>query len=139
MEAVAGVPRKTIARHYRQLLRTGVLRAVPLPRPQDYVSRFCAELGLSSRTQTATLRLLGEWDRTGITGSSSPVGAAATAIYLAAESCGERKFQTEVAKVTGVTEVTLRTRLALAKRCSERQARLGGRGTDSVRSTPPPS
>ena len=136
LAAVAGISRKTIARHYRQLHRAGALRAVPLPRAQDYVSRFCTELGLSSQAQAATLRLLGEWDRLGLTGSSSPVGATATAIYLAAESCGERKFQTEVAKVTGVTEVTLRTRLALAKHVSERLASSSGHGSRSTTRAP---
>ncbi|HYM40785.1 MAG TPA: TFIIB-type zinc ribbon-containing protein [Thermoplasmata archaeon] len=121
MEAVAGISRKAIARHYRELLRTGALRAVPLPRAQEYVSRFCAALGLSSRAQAMALRILGEWDRLGLTGSSSPVGTAATAIYLAAEACGERKHQTEVARVSGVTEVTLRARLALAKQLNTAQ------------------
>ncbi len=115
MELATGIPRKTIGRHYRDLVRTRTLRAVPLARPQDYVGRFCTELGLSSRARTETLRLLAEWDRIGLTQSTSPVGTAATAIYLAAEACGERKCQTEVAEVTGVTEVTLRNRLVAAR------------------------
>ena len=125
MERATGVARKTVARHYRELVRAGVLRAVPLPRPQDYVSRFCAELRLSSRTQAETMRILKEWDRLGLSSSSSPVGTAATAIYIAAELCGERKYQTQVAQVTGVTEVTLRSRLAVAQR---RGAHLAGSG-----------
>lgn len=111
-----GVSRKAIARHHREFLRAGAFQSVPLPRAQDYVGRFCADLGLSSRAHAETLRLLGEWDRVGITGSSSPVAAAATAIYLVAEACGEPKFQTQVAKATGVTEVTLRTHLRRAGR-----------------------
>ncbi|HII40965.1 MAG TPA: transcription initiation factor IIB, partial [Thermoplasmata archaeon] len=74
-----------IARHYRELVRIRILRAVPLSRPQDYVNRFCTELRLSSRVQAETLRLLNEWDRIGLTSSSSPVGTVATAIYLTAE------------------------------------------------------
>ena len=127
MERATGIPRKMIARHYRELVRIRILRAVPLSRPQDYVNRFCTELRLSSRVQAETLRLLNEWDRIGLTSSSSPVGTVATAIYLTAEACGERKYQTEVAKVPGVTEAALRTRLAHVRPLAARLAGPGGR------------
>lgn len=118
--AAAGIPRKVIARYYRELHRVGVIRNVPLSRPLDYVGRFCTELGLSSRVGTEAMRLLQTWDQLGISGSLSPVGTAATAIYLAAEFCGEPRHQTQVAKATGVTEVTLRSRIALARGLAKR-------------------
>jgi transcription initiation factor TFIIB len=127
IERVTGIQRKTIARHYRDLVRSRTVRAVPLPRPQDYVGRFCAELRLSHRSQSEAMRILKEWDRTGIGRSMSPVGTAATAIYLAAESCDERRHQNEIAKVSGVTEVTLRSRLAFARGLAKRYAGSGGR------------
>lgn len=40
----------------------------------------------------------------------SPVGTSAAAIYLAGIACGERRPQKLVAKVAGVSEVTLRNR-----------------------------
>ncbi len=126
IERVTGIERKTIARHYRDLVRARAVRSVPLPRPQDYVGRFCAELKLSSRTQLETMRILKDWDRTGISRSLSPVGTAATAIYLAAGSCGERRRQNEIAKVSGVTEVTLRSRLAIARGSTKRFAGASG-------------
>ncbi len=138
MERATGVSRKTIARHYRELIRTAVIRAVPIPRAQEYVSRFCANLGLSSRVRTQTVRLLEEWDRVGLTGSSSPVGTAATAIYLAAEACGEPKFQTEVAKATGVTEVTLRSHLIAAEERSRRLAGVARRPQEPAMRAPVP-
>ncbi len=111
MERATGVPRKTIAKHYRGLVRSGALPVVPLPRPQDYVSRFCTDLGLSSRVAAEAMRILKDLEKIGNTSSLSPVGTAATAIYLAAKACGEPRHQTEIAKVSGVSEVTLRTRL----------------------------
>jgi len=125
-ERATGIERKTVARHYRELVRARAVRAVPLPRPQDYVGRFCAELRLSNRAQAEAMRILKEWDRTGVARSLSPVGTAATAIYLAAEFCGERRRQTEIARVTGVTEVTLRSRLAVARVLAKRFAGSGG-------------
>ena len=96
------------------------------------MGRFCAELGLSNLVQAETLRILREWDRMGVTSSSSPVGNAAAAIYLAADTCREPRYQTAVAKVTGVTEVTLRSRLAAMQHLA---ARLAGPGTDAPKRT----
>lgn len=42
--------------------------------------------------------------------SLSPVGTAAAAIYLASLAHGERRPQKAIAKVAGVSEVTLRNR-----------------------------
>ncbi|MGI0150207.1 MAG: transcription initiation factor IIB [Thermoplasmata archaeon] len=111
MEDASGVLRKRIAMQYRGLVRSGVLRAVPLPRPRDYVDRFCSELGLSRRVEAEALRILKETEAIIARRSLSPVGTAATAIYVAAQRCGEPRRQNDVAKVSGVSEVTLRTRL----------------------------
>jgi len=130
IERVTGIERKTIARHYRGLVRVRAVRAVPLPRPQDYVGRFCTELRLSNRAQAEAMRILKEWHGTGIARSLSPVGTAATAIYIAAEFCGERRRQNEIAKVTGVTEVTLRSRLAFVRGVAKRFAGSDGQGSN---------
>ncbi|KXB07805.1 transcription initiation factor IIB, partial [candidate division MSBL1 archaeon SCGC-AAA382N08] len=45
-----------------------------------------------------------------LTSGKSPSGTAAAAIYIATLKCGERRTQREVAKVTDVTEVTVRNR-----------------------------
>ena len=119
MEDMTGVPRKTIARDYRELVRRRALRAAPLPRPQDYVGRFCAELGLGHQVEAEALRILQWLDTTAAFGAVSPVGTAAVAIYVAARSCGEPRHQTEIAKVTGVSEVTLRSRLQMLRGFAE--------------------
>ncbi len=132
MEHVTGVPRKTIAKDYRGLVRARTFRAAPLPRPQDYVSRFCTELGLSHGVEAEALRIL-QWPETTVASRSlSPVGTAAVAIYVAARSCGEPRHQTEIARVSGVSEVTLRSRLQMLGGSA---AGLGARG----RPVPKPS
>jgi len=125
MECMTGVSRKTIARDYRGLVRARALRAAPLPRPQDYVNRFCTELGLSHPVEAEALRILRWLDATVAFGSVSPVGTAAVAIYVAARSCGEPRHQTEIARVSGVSEVTLRGRLHVLGGLAEGP---GGRG-----------
>jgi len=132
MERVTDVPRKTIAKDYRGLVRARAVRAAPLPRPQDYVSRFCTELGLSHRVEANALRILERLETRGSLRSLSPVGTTAVAIYVAARSCGEPRFQTEIARVSGVSEVTLRSRLRILGGSEEGP---GGRG----RAAPKPS
>ena len=40
----------------------------------------------------------------------APTGIAASALYIAAVLCGEKRTQRDIADVVGVTEVTIRTR-----------------------------
>jgi len=109
MAEATGVRRKEIGKSYGILLRALGLR-VPPARPADYLSRFCSELGLSSRVQRQALRIVREMDDADGSLSVSPVGTSAAAIYLASIACGERRPQKLVAKVAGVSEVTLRNR-----------------------------
>ena len=45
-----------------------------------------------------------------ITSGKGPTGMAAAAIYISAIQCNERRTQSDVAEVAGVTEVTIRNR-----------------------------
>ena len=104
-----GVRKKTIGTAYGALLRSLTLR-VPPAHPLDYVSRFCTKLGLGNRVQTESLRILKELEKLDGSMSLSPSGTAAAAIYLASLACGERRPQKAIARVAGVSEVTLRNR-----------------------------
>ncbi|MEK6987253.1 MAG: TFIIB-type zinc ribbon-containing protein [Candidatus Thermoplasmatota archaeon] len=109
LQQVTGVRKKAIGKAYGAILRTLTLR-VPPSHPTDYVSRFCSKLGLSNQVQTEAVRILKELDKVDRSMSLSPAGTAAAAIYLASLSCGERRPQKAIAKVAGVSEVTLRNR-----------------------------
>jgi transcription initiation factor TFIIB len=76
------------------------------PRPQDFVSRFASELGVSTRVQERALQILA--DHADALAMAPPLGAAAGALYLAAEIEGEKLKQSDVSRVAGVSEVTLR-------------------------------
>ena len=109
MQHATGVRKKEIGKSYGILLRALGLR-VPPSKPADYLSRFCSELGLGAHVQRQALRILKEIDDADGSLSLSPVGTSAAAIYLASLACGERRPQKLVAKVAGVSEVTLRNR-----------------------------
>jgi len=109
LQQATGVRKKEIGKSYGLLLRALGLR-VPPSKPADYVSRFCSELGLGAEVQRQAHRILKEMDDGDGSLSLSPVGTSAAAIYLASLACGERRPQKLVAKVAGVSEVTLRNR-----------------------------
>jgi transcription initiation factor TFIIB len=109
LQQATGLRKKVIGKAYGAMLRSLSLR-VPPSRPADYVSRFCSKLALSNQVQSESLRILKELEKIDSSMSLSPVGTAAAAIYLASLARGERRPQKAIAKVAGVSEVTLRNR-----------------------------
>jgi transcription initiation factor TFIIB len=137
LQQVTGVRKKTIGKAYGALLRSLTLR-VPPSHPQDYISRFCSKLGLSNTVQTEALKILKELEKIDSSMSLSPSGTAAAAIYLASLSCGERRPQKAIAKVAGVSEVTLRNRFQFMEGFMERLTLPRGRAPKLVVPDPTP-
>ncbi|MCK4348001.1 MAG: transcription initiation factor IIB, partial [Thermoplasmatales archaeon] len=105
----AHMSKKEIGRNYRFIARELKLKLLPTS-PQDYISRFCSDLKLSSDAQAKTLEILKEAAKHELTSGRGPTGIAAASIYISSILCGERRTQHEVAEILGVTEVTIRNR-----------------------------
>lgn len=103
------ISKKEIGRLYRYISRELGLKLLPTS-PEDYISRFCSELTLSNDVQVKALDILKEAARHELTSGRGPTGMAAASIYIASVLCGERRTQSEIASVAGVTEVTIRNR-----------------------------
>ena len=106
---IANISKKEIGRTYRYVSRELRLKLLPTS-PEDYISRFCSKLKLSSDVQAKTLEILKEAAHRELTSGRGPSGMAAASLYIASVLCGERRTQREVADVAGVTEVTIRNR-----------------------------
>ena len=106
---MAGIGRKRLTKTVSVLSRKLGLRPKPVD-ATDYVARFCSELSLGEDVRVLAGSILA---KTGGENSLSPPGTAASAIYLAALSRGQRVPQKRVAKVAGVSEVTLRSHFKL--------------------------
>jgi len=104
------VSKKKIGAHYRMLATKLQLR-MPIPGPEQYVTRFITELGLPAAVQMMTLDILerARSERNLVTGRD-PRGLAAAAIYIASIITEQRITQRAIAKTAGVTEVTIRNR-----------------------------
>jgi len=105
----ANMSKKETGRNYRFISRELKLKLLPTS-PQDYISRFCSELKLSSDVQAKTLEILKEAAKHELTSGRGPTGIAAASLYIASVLCGERRTQSEISEVAGVTEVTIRNR-----------------------------
>jgi transcription initiation factor TFIIB len=106
---VSHVKKKEVGRNYRNISRKLELKLLPTV-PQDYISRFCSQLTLSSDVQIKAIHILKKATQKELTSGRGPTGMAAASIYISSVLCGERRTQKEVADVAGVTEVTIRNR-----------------------------
>ena len=109
IENATKVGRKDIIKTCKLLAKRLDMRLAPTS-PLEYVSSFCAKLNLKKPVEARAREIVNEALNRDITSGRGPTGIAASAIYIAAILCDDRKTQKDVAEATGVTEVTLRVR-----------------------------
>jgi transcription initiation factor TFIIB len=107
--AASNVKKKDIARSYRLLVNEMDLK-MPVVDPAKCVTRIASRAKVSEKTQRRALQILAKAGQAGISAGKDPMGLAASAIYVACTLEGESISQREVAKASGVTEVTIRNR-----------------------------
>lgn len=106
---VSNVSKKQIGKNYRFMCRELGIKLRPTS-PADYVSRFGSKLDLSGEIQAKAVEIINHAIEKGLSSGRGPTGVAAAALYIASVLLGERKTQSEIADVAGVTEVTIRNR-----------------------------
>jgi len=84
-------------------------------RAEDFVPRFASQLGLDAVVSEKALSLVAKGNVTKSLEANSPVGIAAGALYLASEELDKPLTQAEIARLTGVSEVTIRKHYRLLK------------------------
>lgn len=108
LQEVAGAQEITVHRlaATAKLVTRTVRLTTPPPKARDFVFRFASALNVSAPVQERAFILLD--DHAEELAMAPPLGAAAGALYLAAELQGEKLKQSDVSRVAGVSEVTLR-------------------------------
>jgi len=101
--------RKEISRNYR-LIRRELNLTMPVDYPAKYVPKIVSKAGLSQKTGTLAIELLQKAKEMKVIVGKGPVGIAAAALYIASFMNGEAITQRKLARVAGVTEVTVRNR-----------------------------
>ncbi len=103
----ADISERELGKNYRYVARELDLRIVPV-NPEDFVSRYAEELGLSGEIQGNARELISEAREKEIVAGKSPDSIVAAALYVAAKLDGRDITQKEVADSVDVTEVTVR-------------------------------
>ncbi|KPV45971.1 MULTISPECIES: transcription initiation factor IIB [Acidiplasma] len=106
---VSYVNKKKIGKAYRHLAKELALNIKPAT-PYSYVSQFCNKLDLDKKVIIDSENIIRLASESGISMGKGPTGVAAAAIYIAAIKNGKSRTQKDVARVSGVTEVTIRNR-----------------------------
>ncbi len=112
--AVAG-RRSEIGRTFKMVQRSGVV-AVPGVGSRAFLTRYAQELALSPKVRSTVESMLDTARDDAELSGLSPHGLVAALIYLAAEKNGERRSRAQVARVSAVTEVTLRSTCRLVEK-----------------------
>ena len=105
----SNVSKKQIGKTYRFILRELKIKLNPTS-PSDYSPRFASTLGLSGEVQAKAIAIINKAKDCGLCSGKGPTGLAAAAIYIASVLLNDRRTQSDIADVAGVTEVTIRNR-----------------------------
>ena len=108
---VARVDKKEIGRSFRFISKELMLNLNPT-KPQDYLTRFISELGLSPECHKMAKKIIRLAEVRGLTSGRGPTGVCAASIYAACILCKERRTQRKIANIALVTEVTVRNRFS---------------------------
>ena len=114
-----GARRSEVGRAFKVIQR-GLDRPIPSVGSRAFLARYAEELALSQPVRSTVESMLETAHQDPELSGLSPHGLVAAVIYLAAEQHGERRSRAQVARVSAVTEVTLRSTSRLVERLFNR-------------------
>lgn len=103
---------KDVSKHLRLLVESLDLRLASYD-SSDFVSRIASSVGIGEKTQRDARVILARAKEKGLIEGKNPVAMAATTIYLSSVINKENKTQREIARASGISEVTIRSRTRL--------------------------
>ncbi len=108
-------PRTDVGRAFKVLQRGAILR-VPSIGMRGFLARYAEELALSPSVRSTVEEMLDEAQKNPELSGLSPHGLVAAMICVAADRHGEKRSRAQVARVSAVTEVTLRSTRRILER-----------------------
>ena len=111
---VNNMKRKELARNYRLLYFELDLR-IPIIDPMKCIVKVANKAILSERTKRQAADIMSKAIRREIPAGRDPMGLAAAILYISCLKTGENTTQTDVARASGKTEVTIRNRFTELK------------------------
>lgn len=108
---IARVDKKEIGRSFRFISNELNMNLNPTI-ASDFLTRFISELGLSTKCQKIAKKIIKMAQDRGLTSGRGPTGVCAAAIYAATIFTKEKRTQRKIARISQVTEVTVRNRFS---------------------------
>lgn len=105
----ANVKVNDVSKHLRILVEKLDLRLASYD-SADFVSRIASSVGMGEKTQRDALSILASAKKKGLVEGKNPIAMAATSLYLSSIINKESKTQREIARASGISEVTIRSR-----------------------------
>ena len=115
-EAYPLVKRKEVGYAYRLIIKNLNIKPPIPPDPSAFVFKIAAKLGIEERTVREAINIIEEAKKRGgsdVTAGKDPMGVAAAALYMACQETMQNVMQKKIARVAGVTEVTVRNRVKM--------------------------
>ncbi len=123
--AAAGIKRWEVGRAFKALNR-GLEKPVPPANLRTYFQRYAEELALSPAVRGTVEEMLDRAAEHPEASGLSPHGIVAALIYIASEQHGEKVSRVQMARVSSITEMTLRTTTKVMERLMGRPTRSQG-------------
>jgi len=108
---IARVDKKEIGRSFRFISNELNMNLNPTI-ASDFLTRFISELGLSTKCQKIAKKIIKMAQDRGLTSGRGPTGVCAAAIYASTLITKEKRTQRRIARISQVTEVTVRNRFS---------------------------
>jgi len=105
----SNVKKGDLAACYRLLIKELDLK-MPVVDSVQNVARIASKIGLSEKTRRYAIEILRKAEEDNSSAGKNPMGLAATALYIACVTNGEKKTQRDFAEAADITEVTIRNR-----------------------------
>ena len=103
------VKRKEIAKNFRTLVFELNIKSPALD-PMKCIAKIADNANITERTRREAMKLMTVIVRKELSAGKEPMGLAATVLYISCKKAGENKSQSELARASGVTDVTIRNR-----------------------------
>ena len=106
---VTGLKKNLIAKYYRMILANLNLQ-IPVSDITQWVLRIANEVQISNKVKQHAITILDNAKKRNYLAGKEPMGIAAAAIYLASIKIGEKTSQQKLAKISMISDVTIRNR-----------------------------
>jgi transcription initiation factor TFIIB len=107
--AVGNVKRKDMARNFRKMVYELDLKS-PNIELMKCISKVSNKANLTENTKREAIGIMKVVSKRQLPAGKDPLGLAACVLYISCLKTGENETQTQIAKASGITDVTLRNR-----------------------------